>query len=152
MTNFVGDDISLGELAGLVVRTGAKLVLQIVKKRGVEIHALVARTIERPHRRPSESAGSWFGPRKHTLGSMPRYQPTSVTMITTPMPRPPAPPGIPRDALPSRSSSILALRRKSSVRTAKPIYLRPTTRGQSYTLAKDRLSHFDRDQNRLSGF
>src|SRR5262249_3539013 len=47
---------------------------------------------------------------------MPKYQPTNVAMTTTPMPTPPAPPGMPRDALASRSSSTLLLRRKSSVR------------------------------------
>src|ERR1700746_1457236 len=55
-------------------------------------------------------------PLSSTVGAMPRYHPTRVQTMTTPMPTPPAPPGMPRDALASRSSSTLLLRRKSSVR------------------------------------
>jgi hypothetical protein len=49
MSYFVCDHVSLGKLAGVATRTAAELVLQIVEKRSVEIDALVARTIERPH-------------------------------------------------------------------------------------------------------
>src|SRR5215468_11164590 len=66
MADFVGDDISLGELTGLAARTGAKLVLQIVKERRVEIDTLVARAIERAHRRPGICAWRWLGPGKQT--------------------------------------------------------------------------------------
>src|SRR5262249_62178681 len=66
MTDLVGDDISLGELTGLAARTGAKLVLQIVKERRVEIDTLVARAIERAHRRPGICAWRWLGPGKQT--------------------------------------------------------------------------------------
>src|SRR6516165_7457855 len=66
MTDFVGDDIGLGELAGFAARTGAKPVLQIVKERRVEIDALVARAIEWAHRRPGISAWRWLGPGKQT--------------------------------------------------------------------------------------
>src|SRR6516162_8403184 len=66
MTDFVGDDIGLGELAGLAARTGAKPVLQIVKERRVEIDALVARAIEWAHRLPGISAWRRLGTGKQT--------------------------------------------------------------------------------------
>ena len=56
MADLVGDHIGFRELAGIAARAGAELVLQIVEERRVEIDALIARAIERPHRRLREAA------------------------------------------------------------------------------------------------
>ena len=71
MADFVGDHISFGEFAGLAVGAAAELVLQVVEERGIEIDALVARAIERPHRRLREGAWRRFGTGKQPqLGRM----------------------------------------------------------------------------------
>src|ERR1700730_1525008 len=57
MTDFVGDHVSLGELAGLAVVAAAEPALQIAEERRVEIDPLVVRTIERPHGGARRAAG-----------------------------------------------------------------------------------------------
>src|SRR6516164_3031435 len=61
MADFVGDHIGFGELAGFAVRAAAKLILQIVEERGVEINALIARAIKWTHRRSRKGTGGRFG-------------------------------------------------------------------------------------------
>src|SRR5580698_9616485 len=58
MTNLVRDDIGFGELARFAVRAGAELGLHVIEERRVEIDALVARAIERPHRRLRHAAAA----------------------------------------------------------------------------------------------
>ena len=56
MADLVRNHVGLGKLAGVAVRAAAELVLQIVEERGIEIDALIARTVERPHGRLREGA------------------------------------------------------------------------------------------------
>src|SRR6516225_6526610 len=61
MADFVRNDIGFGELAGLTVRAAAKLILQIVEERSIEINALIARAIKWPHGRSRKGTGGRFG-------------------------------------------------------------------------------------------
>ena len=180
--DLVRDHVGFGELAGIVVVTAAEFSLQVLKKRGVQIDALIGRAVERAHGRARQAAAALLGaaeqaklrrmigaaagredffpsvfgarralrrricrsasfgvpveaggaeplccvvlspvricaPLSSTLGSMPKYQLIRPTMTMVPMPRPPAPPGMPPASAP-RSSSTLSLGRKSSVRIA----------------------------------
>ena len=64
MTDFVRNHISLRELAGVAVRSAAELVPKIIKERCVEIDALIAWAVERPHSRAGKGAGRRLRARK----------------------------------------------------------------------------------------
>src|SRR5215472_13662010 len=61
MTDFVRNDIGFRKLAGLAVRAATKFILKVIKERSIEINALIARAIKRPHGRPRKGTGSRFG-------------------------------------------------------------------------------------------
>ena len=56
MTNLMRDHIGFRELAGFAA-AAVEAHLHVLEERGVEIDALIGRTIERPHRRLRETAG-----------------------------------------------------------------------------------------------
>src|SRR6516165_3499217 len=61
MTDLVRNDIGFRKLAGLAVRAATKFILKVVKERSIEINALIARAIKRPHGRPRKGTGGRFG-------------------------------------------------------------------------------------------
>src|SRR6516225_2017058 len=61
MADFVCDDVSFRKLAGVAVGATAKFILKVVEKRGIEVNALIARTIKWPHGRSGKGTGGWFG-------------------------------------------------------------------------------------------
>ena len=69
MADLVGDHIGLREPARRAVRAGAELALHIVEERGVEIDALIARAVERPHRRFGKGARRRLG-----AGEQPQFR------------------------------------------------------------------------------
>src|SRR5262245_7712723 len=77
-------------------------------------------------------------------GSIPNTQPISPRIRTVPIPKPPAPPGMPNPPPPRRSSTF-SLRRKSSQRMARPPESRRTNVRRGFRFRPKRLG------NRLSG-
>src|SRR5215831_19221689 len=61
MADFVCDHVGLRELAGVAVCATAEFILKVVKERSIEINALIARAIKRPHGRPRKGTGGRFG-------------------------------------------------------------------------------------------
>src|SRR5262245_50988791 len=59
MTNFMGDDISLGKIA-----RGAEAVFELSVEMEIDVNFLIGRTIKRPHSRQTHTAGGAYPPAK----------------------------------------------------------------------------------------